>query len=213
MIIHHLKTSVRIKRLLTAALALMLIVSLGGCSKDDDGAGSQLSTLALIERGWDSFENMDYTAALNDFQEVMLQDQNLSDAWNGAGWSAGRLNGRLGESAEYFAGCLQRDTTRYDALGGWAFVAYQSADYNGALQKADSLLHRRSGWRFLHQPSIDFHDVQLMMAAAYYNIEDYASSLNVVVLYLNPSFEADINTTAGRRELLDEIERLRQIYG
>lgn len=213
MIIHHLKGSIRIKRLLTAALVFMLVFALGGCSKDDDDTEIQLSTQDLIERGWESFENLDYTAALNDFQSVMLQDQSLGDAWNGAGWSAGRLNGRLDESVEYFAGCLQRDTTRYDALGGWAFVAYQSADYNGALRKADSLLHRRSGWRFLHQPSIDFHDIHLMMAAAHYNLEDYVSSLNMVVLYLNPLFEADINTTAGRRELLDEIERLRQIYG
>ncbi len=191
----------------------MLIAGVTGCEKDEGDDASQMSAQALLERGWDRFENMDYTAALSDFQAVMQQDPNLSDGWNGAGWSTGRLNGRLGESENYFAGCLQRDTTRYDALGGWAFVAYQSNDYISALNKADSLLHRRSGWRFLHQPDIDYHDVRLMMAAAYYNLEEYANSLNVVVLYLNPSFEADTNTSAGRRELLDEIERLRQIYG
>lgn len=208
------ETRMILNRLLSVSLAVLFVVTVVGCGKDDNGdAGIQLSAQELIERGWDNFENMEYPAALRDFKSAIDQHTILFDAWNGAGWSAGKQNAMLDDANEYFAGCLLRDTTRYDALGGWAFVVYQSGDWNGALNKADSLLHRRPLWRFLHQSDIDFHDLRLMMAAAYYNIGDFATSLNVITTYFNQSFEADIETPGGRRELLEEIERLRQIYG
>ncbi len=201
-------------RLIPLCAGAFLLIGLAACGKGGGGEeGVRLTPREIIARGWERFEAMDYAAALGDFESAIGLNETLSDAWNGAGWSAGRVTGRLGEAEGYFAGCLQRDTTRYDALGGWAFVAYQLQNWTGAISKADSLLHRRPGWRFLHQPTVDFHDLRLMTAAAYYNLGDFETALDIIVTYLNPAFEADVSTPAGRRELLDEIERLRQVYG
>lgn len=185
-----------------------------GCDKDDDDSKqAQLTARELTNLGWDEFKGLNYSAALLNFNEAKLRDENFADAYNGAGWALGRLPGQLHLAGDNFARCLQLDTTRYDAIGGWSFTEYQLGNYISALNKADSLLQRRSGWRFLHQPEVDFRRLRLMKASAYYSIEQYEDSYEEIINYLNYNFEADISTLEGRRELLAEIERLRRIYG
>ncbi|MBM3329952.1 MAG: hypothetical protein FJY67_10880 [Calditrichaeota bacterium] len=198
------------KPVVVAATTAILII---GCAKDDDSNGSGGRTAAeALAAGWDAFETGDYATAHSNFTEATGLDSRLSDAYNGLGWSSGRMPGRLSEAGTHFGRSLGLDTTRYDALGGWAFAVYQSGDYAAAIAKADSLLRRRPGWRFLHQQTIDFRDVKLMMAAAWYQTGNYSASY-AVVQELNPAFEADVRTPSGRRELMEEIERLRRIYG
>ena len=195
------------------ATAFLLLLTVG-CGDDDSSAtGPVLSAQELINEGWDKFEADDWSGALNDFRSAIDLNANLSDAYNGAGWASGKIADGLNNAANYFAISLLNDTTRYDALGGWAFVVYQQGEWQLSIEKADYLLHRRPGWRFLHQSSLDFNDLRLMMVAAWCNLDDYDTAYNIVINYLNSSFEADINTPEGRRELLEEIERLRRIYG
>lgn len=208
-----MKLSIRTCALPVAIGALGMALSFVGCGGDDNEGGGGLSAMEMTERGWTSFEAGDYNAALADFQAALDRDGGYSDAWNGAGWSAGRTPGKLAEAKSNFATCYTLDTTKYDALGGWAFASYQSGEFNATLSKADSLLTRRPGWRFLHEPTLDFNDVRLLTAKSYYNLENYTASYNVVVTYLNSSFEADVATPSGRVELLRELERLGQIYG
>lgn len=205
---------IRFSHLLLSALLVLSAGLLSNCGSDDDDDDKVVLTAQeLSSRGWTKFKSVDYSGALKDFQDAIVLDGTYSDAWNGAGWAAGRLVNRLNDASSYFNSCLQRDDNKYDALGGWAFIEYQLGNWQSALDKAENLLNRRTGWRFVHQPSIDFNDLRLMTAAAHYNLADYQASLNVIVQYLNTNFDADINTPAGQRELLDEIERLRQIYG
>ncbi len=199
--------------------ALVLLVgtfglTLGGCSKDDKPvAGADLTPEQQVDQGWSYFEEGDYSRALTEFEAASGRNPNLSDAWNGEGWALGKLPERLAEAPSFFARALQTDTARYDAIGGWAFAAYQLGNWQSAINKSDSLLHRRPGWRFLHETTLNEKDLQLLKAAAYFNLGNYASSYSTVLDHLNPSFEADINTPAGRQELLDEIERLRRVNG
>ena len=194
-------------------LALTAALSVAGCGGDEDGTTGGLTAEELTTRGWTSFEDGDYYTALADFQAALERDGQYSDAWNGAGWSAGRIPGQLTEAVSDFSTCFALDTTRYDALAGWTFASYQNDEFNGTLNKADFLLVRRPGWRFLHEPTLDFNDVRLLMAKSHFNLGDYTACFNAVVTWFNPTFEADITTPAGRVELLKELERLGQIYG
>ncbi len=197
--------------------AWLLLFGLGlaltGCSKSSSGPSSPTLTVAdQVAQGWTDFETGNYSLALSEFQAAIGRDASYADAHNGAGWALGKLPSRLTEAPTQFALALQLDTTRYDALGGWAFVAYQTGDWQGALAKSDSLLHRRPSWQFLHEKTLDKDDVRLLQAACYYNLGDYATSFATVVTF-SPAFEADVSTPAGRRALFDEIERLRRLYG
>ncbi len=196
-------------------LAIGLALTTVGCGDDDPSTGPALTNDEILDLAWEKFEEGDYSGALAEFQAVTHNDAQMSDGWNGAGWSSARLIGGLNDAAGYFDTALQQDTARYDALGGWAFVVYQQGDWDEAVVKAEALLHRRPGWRFLHEPSLNSDDVYIMIAAAYYNLggdDNYASSY-AAVRELNPAFETDISTPAGRRELLNEIERLRRLHG
>jgi len=199
-------------KLLGISALLVGAVLLNGCKKDDGPSVAVLTPTEQVALGWEYFVGGDYTGSLSEFTLALGRDATLSDAMNGIGWSIGRIPGRLSEAPQWFARALARDTTRYDALGGWAFAAYQLGDWQSAIHKSDSLLHRRPGWRFLHESTVDQNDIILMQAAAYYNLGDFATSL-VSVTSLNAAFEADVSTPAGRRELFDEIERLRRVYG
>ncbi|MDP8228123.1 MAG: hypothetical protein P9M15_01570 [Candidatus Electryoneaceae bacterium] len=198
---------------LLAAVCMLLLITVG-CSDDDGGTtGPELSAQELVDEGWDKFEEDDWNGALTDFRSAIDRDINLSDAYNGAGWASGKSPDGLNNAADYFDVSLQKDTTRYDALGGWAFVVYQQGEWQLSIEKAEYVLHRRPGWRFLHQSSLDFNDLRLMMTTAWCNLDNYDTAYNIVIDYLNPTFETDITTPEGRRELLEEIERLRRIYG
>lgn len=200
--------------LLLAFVSLALVLSVTGCDKDKDGDGTDEMTLEqLVDRGWESFESMDYTSSLRDFQAAIDLSNSYSDAWNGAGWSAGRLPGMLQEADDFFDHCLQIDANKWDALGGWAFISYQAGDWAGSIIKVDNLLQNKPGWHFLHQQSIDYYDLYIVKAQACYNLGDFQAAFDIVRLYLNKTFDTDITTPAGQRELLEEIERLREIYG
>ncbi len=193
-------------------LVTFLTFALSGCDGEDGPSGPELTADYLTELGWDSFEQFDYQSALDDFKAALGKNPDHADANNGAGWSAGKLHGHLNEAPAYFAKSLQIDTTVYDALGGWTFVVFQTGDYEAAIDKADSLLHRRPVWQFHHEQTLDHFDIRLVLAVSYFNIGEFEASYETV-RFLNRYFETDISTPAGRRELFEEIERLRLVYG
>jgi len=194
-------------------MVILLLVAVIGCEKDDAGDAAAMTARELVERGWDKFEAVDYSSALDDFRAAYDLDDQFSDAYNGAGWSAGRMDNMLDEAEDYFQTCWEMDSTKYDALGGWIFVVYQQSEWSASIEKAAVLLNDKSGWRFLHEPSLDFRDIHLVTTAAHYNLGHYTEAYEIIVSYLNSSFEVDVESAAGQRELLEEIERLRQIYG
>jgi|GEM_PF-816334 len=198
-------------------IALPLFFGIVACDNNDDTTvNAELTVEEIVDQGWEYFSDNDYSMALEVFETAIWRGGNIADAYNGAGWSAGKiveLENGLDRSAANFSHSLSMDTTMYDAIGGWAFIAFQQGDWTSAIEKADSLLNRRPGWRFLHESTVDFQDLRLMKAKSYFNKLDFESSYKLITDFLNPSFETDISTEEGRMELQQEIERLRLIYG
>ena len=208
------KRDSRPTRFLLSVIALGIVLITIGCDKKEGPSEAKVTADDLVQQGWINFEYLDYIASLKDFEDAINLDDRHSDAYNGAGWSAAKIPRKMNEAGDYFATSLSLDTTRYDALGGWVFVVYQqgdSAGWEAAIRKGDSLLYHRQVWQFHHEKSIDFNDIRLVMANSYLNLGEFEQSLEIVQL-LNSSFEADVTTPIGRRELREEIERLRKIY-
>ncbi|NQT34468.1 tetratricopeptide repeat protein [bacterium] len=206
------RSTLTVYTILAFFLIAFLAFTLNGCDGEDGPSGPELTSDDLTELGWDSFEQSDYRSALDNFKAALGKNRDHADANNGAGWSAGKLHGHLSEAPTYFAKCLQIDATLYDALGGWTFVVFQTGDYEAAINKADSLLRRHPIWQFHHEQTLDHFDIRLVLAVSYFRVDEFEASYETV-RFLNRNFETDISTPAGRRELLEEIERLRLIYG
>lgn len=195
-------------------LLVFALLTVTGCDKTEDTTTAPtLSAQDLVMDGWVKYEDSDWNGALSSFNAAIAENGSLSDAWNGAGWAEGQIPGQLVSAANRFAVAFQKDTTRYDALGGWAFVEFQRNNLQSAINKSDSLLARRPRWKFLHEQQLDYLDLQLLQSKAYFLLGIYADSYKVVVDHLNPGFSTDISTPFGRQQLSDEIERLERIYG
>ncbi len=201
-------------RWVSVFMATIFIFGISGCSGDDDeNVEETLTTPEYISLGWQLFEVTDYYNALTTFKYAFGSAAENNDAYSGAGWCAGRGADSMNVAAGYFNTAWAGDTTNYDALAGWIFVEYQLGNYQDAIDKSLSLLNSKPGWRFLHETNIDFLDVRLTMAASYYYLGQFTESLDIVITYLNNTFEADVSSRNGQRELLNELERLRGIYG
>ena len=209
--------SVRFNRIMWGTLSVIIFVFLIGCGSDDE-KDQVLSIDEQISQGWDSFEDRDFASALASFESALAQNQNHVDALNGAGWSAGRIMGKLTEADAHFNKCLQQDPNKYDALGGSAFVTFQKSELDAdlltlAVDKALSLMNSKPRWRFLHEQSVNYLDIHLMTVQAYYNMGELNVAYRIIREYFNSTFETDVSSPSGQRELLEEIERLRQIHG
>lgn len=200
-------------RWVSVFMATIFIFGIAGCSDDDDEVTETLTTPEYISMGWQQFEATDYFNGLTSFKFAFGSAAENNDAYSGAGWCAGRGAGTMNEAAGYFSTAWSGNAANYDALGGWIFVEYQLGNYQEAIDKSLSLLNSKPGWRFLHETSIDFLDIRLTMAASHYYLGQFTESLDLVTTYLNPTFEADVSNRNGQRELLNELERLRGIYG
>ena len=195
---------------------LLLLTILAGCSNGDgNGSSTTLTPQEVVDLGWVEFEDHNYIDAKSEFETAIQMDGNLSDAFNGAGWSSGRIPGGLQDAKSHFTAAINLDTTAFDAKGGLIFAEFQLGEWQTVLNRIDTLLKRLPGWRFLHESTVDFQDLRLMTALCYYNLGNYTSALGVIVNinYLNPQFDVDVSTESGRRELLEEIERLGVIHG
>ncbi len=203
---------------LATLLSICLVLVVMGCGKDDGVTGPEMTTMDLVYEGWDLFEDAEYAAAIEYFERALQATADLTDdqrmyAYSGAGWTCGKLPGRLEDARDYFERSVIDSMILYDALAGWLFVDYQLGDWNMALLKAEVLMEDIPTWRFYHEETLDYNDIRLLMAASHFNLGNFSESLQVVVEHLNSWFEADVSTQQGRRELSEEIERLREVYG
>jgi tetratricopeptide (TPR) repeat protein len=215
------KRSNKRKLFLSGCLCFILLLFLTiftGCEKEESISTPEVTSPDLIYQGWDLFEDSEYQLALDTFLEAIELDVELTDgsrmyAYSGAGWSCGKIPNRINDARTYFELSVVDEIILLDALGGWIFVEYQSGEWETAILMSKSLLESQPAWRFYHEKTLDYQDILLIMALSYYNLGEYNLSLETIILHFNSSFEADISTSAGRRELLEELERLSEVYG
>ncbi|MCF7811191.1 hypothetical protein K9N50_09420 [bacterium] len=199
-------------------ILILFLTVFTGCEKDESVSAPEITSPDLINQGWDLFEDSEYQLAVDTFLEAIELNVELNNdfkryAYSGAGWSCGKIPGRLNDAEEYFESSIIDSIILLDALGGWIFVEYQLGEWETAISMSEALLETQPAWRFYHEKTLDFMDIRLTMALSYYNLGEYDLSLETIILHFNSSFEADISTPAGRRELLEELERLSEVHG
>ena len=92
--INHMKYIMRIILLLT-------LFFISNCRQTYEPTDSDLSSF-----GWTYYEEGDYVSSLDWFLQALIEDPTYYDAYNGVGWSMGRL-GQASDALEYFTQGLQ----------------------------------------------------------------------------------------------------------
>jgi tetratricopeptide (TPR) repeat protein len=198
------------KKWLTVFLLLFII---SGCSEFPKlGPSSVERAWTYYEEYYDSGNYNKIKEAMNEFRDVIEDEPDNAEAFNGMGWCYG-IKENLSSSIDDFDIALQKESTLIDPYAGLAFVYSDNGQDTEAVDAAASLIQKDSLYQFGHIPSpykITVDDVRLVKAKSLCNLGDFISALTEVKL-LNPGFNCNVNTAEGREKLLKEIERLRGI--
>ena len=188
---------------------LSLILLRLNCQVNNGTNPTDTQAEALVKDGWQQFETGNYASALGKFEEAIAIDSSYAEAFCGAGWSNARLT-NLANSVSRFNHCISLNSSQVDAQAGLAFVYNAQKQYSSAIASANKALSISSTYLFIHDQTIGFKDLQLILAACYFAQGNFSQSL-MFVKKLTPSFTANINTYEGKSALAEEIERLRGI--
>ena len=187
----------------------LMVLLTAGCVSNNGTTPTDFTAQELTEQGWEKFGTVDYEKASEKFQEAIKMDANYVEAYCGAGWAEARLT-NLASSASYFSQCISLNSSYVDGLAGIAFVYNAQKNYQSAITSATNALNKSSTWAFLHDETLNYKDLHLLLAECYFALLNFSDSLTQVKI-LNSSFTADISTYDGRAALAAEIERLRGI--
>lgn len=192
-------------------LLLIIFAVFGGhvaCSSSGgDNGPTGPSADELITEGWQAFENGDFQTAYDKFNGARQQDASLVEIYSGLGWSLLRLDNLAQAKTEFNVGTTKTDVPA-DLYAGGAFVLNALKDYRGSNLQADLAFSREQNWTFSHGTGLNADDLRVLKAQNHFLLTNFALSLSEVKK-LNPSFTADVQTTAGLQMLAAEIERLR----
>lgn len=190
-----------------------------GCGKKVTSV-EELSASQLIEKGWQDFENGNYTAAVFSFEKAIRKDSTLTDAYNGLAWSLAK-SGEPDSALTYFNSTLELDSLVVDAYVGKAGVQQKLNLYNKVIANAKMVLQIDENYIFSHDNRISFTDIHFLLAEAYYRTQQYQMAQTKVdwlrqILDLDPidwnnRFVDGITYETYTEALLIAIENLRRM--
>lgn len=161
----------------------------------------------LARRGWEAFEEWEFTRATTVFREVVAKDASYADGYNGLGWSLMNLDS-LESAVSCFDAALARGLQSADPYAGMAVVCRDAEPVNLrlVLAMADSALARDMRYIFRHDPCLDWRDLRLILAQCHFALGEYGYA-NVQVDSLGGDVQ-DPGRETFVEDLLREIEEL-----
>jgi tetratricopeptide (TPR) repeat protein len=177
----------------------------------------------MTDYGWTLYESGDYLTANNWFQQSVDSDTSWKDGYNGLGWSYGKLM-VLDSSISYFTKGLSKSQDPFiktdihsEILAGLTFSYYAQGDARNTIYYADSLLTRTTkplepGWSFSHDSLLNYLDVRITLAAAYFDEKKFDSTALQIGIILDSLSKSDTVVTdtslQGRKNMAAQIQSL-----
>ncbi|MDI6767210.1 MAG: hypothetical protein QME52_10345 [Bacteroidota bacterium] len=163
-----------------------------------------------INQGWEAFGKREYQTALDKFTEALRMDSSIADAYNGAGWSSGKLN-LLDNAVKYFLSGKSKPNSSLDISAGLSIIYNAKKEYNLSISEAFVIFRTNPEWVFSRDTSVNKFDLRIILAENYFALGNFEISYEHVKL-LNPTFNINFRTMEGQTVLAHEIERLRNIF-
>lgn len=200
-----------------------MILQFSGCRKTITPTEEELAAY-----GWVLYDEGNWLESNHWFGESIIEDSSYQDGYNGLGWTFGKLQ-EPDSSVKYFEqglGWTQdpnlETNVRRELWAGLCFILTADGRDSSSVIYGDSLLTDiandiPSRWTFSHDTTLNHLDLRLSMAISRYALSEFSTSLlhvQAILEAISPStttFVPDINTVAGRRELADQMETLRNI--
>ncbi|MBD3373402.1 hypothetical protein GF406_00065 [candidate division KSB1 bacterium] len=140
-------------------------------------------TLAeMVPFAWSLYESGQTAEAIAIFLDITSRQTSafLSDAYNGLGWSYAAQDS-MQKSIHYFDLAVSARTLFTEAHAGRGFVRLALKDYSGAIDDLTNVLSEQADFVFSHDSSIDFRDVSVALAEAYF----FRQNLEQAQMFIN----------------------------
>jgi len=143
---------------------------------------------------WEYFEMNNYDMAYTTFESVIAIDAENEEAYNGRAWCSLLLNDV--ESAIIdFEFALDKGNTSLDPHAGLAGAYISKDEFALAILKSNYVINTDPGYSFVHEPQINYLDMHLILAMAYFHTGDLQSSYHHILI-LDPDVSIDENNSS-----------------
>ena len=143
---------------------------------------------------WDSFGDSDYQTAYAKFDEAIDVDSKNADAYHGRAWSS-LLMSDARDAISDFNASIYYGHSGFDPVAGLA-IAYQAdQQYSSAINKAQTVLSSNSNYYFEHKPLINYRDLHLILAMAYFHTGNLNKTYDQILI-LEPAISIAQNDSS-----------------
>lgn len=139
-----------------------------------------------LDQGWLNFISGSYAAAVLNFQHPLniagssaLYDSLHAELLSGSGWSYAYLR-EYSEAIDEFNGAKiyfngTSLETKLDILAGLTIVSLILGDYDDVIEYGTELLSLKPNYTFQYKSSLNYKDIRLAKAQAYFNLGDFGA--------------------------------------
>lgn len=154
-------------------LALLALLALG-CGVSGGGGTEEENAL---RDAWTLYHQQRWEEARVAFQDIADADLSVGEAFGGVGWTRLHLLQPV-QARTAFQNSLVGDEQRLESRAGEAFALRDAGGDSGRLlEQARAVLATDPDWRFSHESSVDWMDLQVLMAQTFFLRQQFDSSL------------------------------------
>ena len=204
--------NVTVTRILIRSIIIVTAFAFSiGCGPTDTETPPDENTMPplFVLQGWERFQSGDFNDAASLFIQALAVDPQDHRAHNGLGWSLLKL-GNLQNAVASFDAAIDNGFTGADPHVGKVviFRDRRPIDYLATIDEANVALAIDSEYAFAYDTDLDWRDVRLILAQAYFAIGSYVeANAQVSVLGGTPQ---DPSAPTFVADLLAELQALGQ---
>ncbi|MBN2010052.1 hypothetical protein JW960_11975 [candidate division KSB1 bacterium] len=164
-------------------IGLLLFASGLSCDRSEKPVAVEenYSMTELLQRGWLAFSGQEYDNALTYFEKAFEKDSAQVEASIGRGWTLLMLDqGEITASERLFLKGVQNATWKSDARCGLVVIRFLQEQYSEIENLVDLIIADRPDYFFKYKPTIDWHDLLLIKAQAYFHDDDYQKAWDAI---------------------------------
>jgi tetratricopeptide (TPR) repeat protein len=164
------------------------------------------------EYAWTLYLEGKYSDALYWFDQAIINYQDYADGYNGKGWTQGKRGKADSAVVDFTTALTYIDSTdtsvlQYNIRAGRSFAYHAVGLYQSSIEDGLSVLDADSFWVFVRDTTANYKDIQIILAADYFGLGDFLSSLEWVQA-LDSTFSVDVIDPSGVTLLSEKIEEL-----
>ena len=202
---------------------VLFILSLGLITVDACRKKYYATAEDMAEYGWVLFETQEYLTSNAWFLDAIKENKDWKDGYNGLGWTYAKLM-VLDSSIAHFTTGLEKTQYQWnpvdvqsEILAGLTFANHALGKDAKTIQYGTAFLDSTVkpltlGWAFTHDSLLNYLDVRITLAASYYALGKFDSTILQVTVILDSLNSSELvitdTTLAGRKEMAKQIMTL-----